>query len=240
MGRGTKILIGAVVGVVVLLAAGFAVFKIWIESDPEPEAEIVETDVVEGGVLDGTYTAFAGPADTPSFVGYRVVEVLAGGVVEQTATGRTGDVTGTFTITENRVEEVSVTANLQTLTSDRSQRDGAIRSRGLESDTFPESTFVLTEPIELPAEPGAGETVQFTAVGDFTLHGVTRPVEIPLEGRWDGQTIQVVGSLHVVFADYDIEAPTSPAVASIGDEGDMEFQIFFQPSEPAEATTPSG
>jgi hypothetical protein len=31
-----------------------------------------------------------------------------------------------------------------------------------------------------------------------------------------------------VFSDYDIEAPTAAAVASIEDEGEMEFQLFFR------------
>ncbi|MGI8796698.1 MAG: YceI family protein [Acidimicrobiia bacterium] len=228
MSRLTKILIGVVGGLVVLAIGLFAAYKVFIESDPEPKAKIEETEVTEGGELDGTYTAFAGPAETPSFVGYRVQEVLVGGAIEQTATGRTADVTGTFTITGNRVEEVSVTANLQTLKSDKDMRDNAIKDRGLESDTFPEATFVLAEPIELPEQPAAGETVRVTAVGDFTLHGVTNRVEIPIDGRWDGELIQAVGTLHIVFSDYAIEAPTSPAVASIRDEGEMEFQIFFQ------------
>ncbi|MGH8985947.1 MAG: YceI family protein [Acidimicrobiia bacterium] len=226
----TKILIGIVAAAVVLVGGFFAVYKIWLESDPEPRAEIAETEVTEGGELDGSYTLVPGPADTPSFVGYRVTEQFVAAVVESEATGRTSDVTGTFTISGNTVSEASVTANLLTLTSDREQRDSAIRTRGLESEQFPEATFVLTEPIELPAEPELGETVDTTAVGDFTLHGVTKPVEIPVQGRWDGVNIQVVGNLHVVFADYGIEAPGSPLLASIDDEGDMEFQVFFEKS----------
>ena len=225
-----KILIG-IVAVGVLAAGGlFAAYKIWWESDPEPRAEIEETEVTEGGELDGEYAAVPGPPESPSFVGYRVTEQLAAAVIEQETTGRTpaDAVTGTFTITGNMVEEASVTADVRTLASDNGLRDNAIRSRGLESDQFPEATFTLTEPIELPAEPQLGETVQFTAIGDFTLHGVTRPVEIRIEGRWDGTLIQVVGNLPIVFADYDMEAPTAPAVASIEDEGEMEFHVFFQ------------
>jgi polyisoprenoid-binding protein YceI len=223
-----KILIG-IVAVGVLAAGGlFAAYKIWWETDPEPRAEIEETEVTEGGELDGEYTAVPGPPETPSFVGYRVTEQFVAAVVESVATGRTSDVTGAFTISGNTVSEVSVTANLQTLTSDRDQRDNAIKTRGLESDQFPEATFVLTEPIEHQKVPAVGETVRATARGDFTLHGVTKRVEIPLEGRWDGRDVQVVGQLHIVFADYGIEAPTSPVVASIDDEGEMEFQIFFR------------
>jgi len=224
----TKILIGVVALAVVLVGGFFAVYKIWLESDPEPRAEIVETETTTGGELDGTYTIVTGPPETSTFVGYRVTEQLVSAVIEQETTGRTPDVTGTFTISGDTVDQVNLTANLLNLQSDNGQRDNAIRTRGLESERFPEATFVLTEPIELPAAPEVGETVTATAIGDLTLHGVTRSVRIAVEGRWDGALIQVVGNLPIVFADYDMEAPSAPVVASIDDEGEMEFQIWFQ------------
>ena len=221
-----KLLIAAGVAVVVLAGVAFAGWYFFVKSDPEPPAKITKTTTIDGGTLDGTYRA--APGDANSFVGYRVQEQLVGGAIEQTATGRTSDVTGSFAITGNTVQDVTVTADLRTLTSDRTQRDDAIKDRGLESNRFPEARFVLAEPIERPTVPAVGETVSATAKGDFTLHGVTKQVEIPLEGRWDGRDVQVVGRLHIVFADYGIQAPTSPVVASIDDEGEMEFQIFFR------------
>jgi len=229
MSRLTRILIASAVAVVVVVVGGgFLAYKLFIESNPKPPAKITKTTTVGGGNLDGTYRV--APGDANSFVGYRVTEQLVGGAIDQTATGRTSDVTGSFTIAGTTVRDVSVTADLQTLTSDRDQRDNAIKDRGLESNRFPEAKFVLTTPIEEPNLPSAGETVNTTARGDFTLHGVTKPVEIPIEGRWDGRDVQVVGRLHVVFADYGIQAPTSPVVASIDDQGEMEFQIFFRKS----------
>jgi polyisoprenoid-binding protein YceI len=227
MSRLTKILIATAVAVVLLVVGGgFAFYKIFIESDPEPPAKITKTTTVGGGTLDATYRV--GPGDANSFVGYRVQEQLVGGAIEQATTGRTSDMTGSFAITGKTVQDVTVTADLRTLTSDRTQRDDAIKDRGLESNRFPEAKFVLSEPIERPTVPAVGETVTATAKGDFTLHGVTKQVEIPVEGRWDGRDVQVVGRLHIVFADYGIQAPTSPVVASIDDEGEMEFQIFFR------------
>jgi polyisoprenoid-binding protein YceI len=229
MSRLAKILIATGVAVVlVVVGGGFLFYKLVLETNPKPPAKITKTTTVGGGTLDGTYRA--APGDANSFVGYRVTEQLVGGAIDQTATGRTSDVTGSFTITGTTVRNVSVTADLRTLTSDRDQRDNAIKDRGLESNRFPEAKFVLTAPIEEPKLPTVGETVTTTARGDFTLHGVTKPVEIPIEGRWDGRDVQVVGRLHIVFADYGIQAPTSPVVASIEDQGEMEFQIFFRKS----------
>ena len=114
------------------------------------------------------------------------------------------------------------------LTTDDSRRDRALRGRGIETNSFPTSTFVLAEPIAIDAVPAEGEVISVTAVGDFTLHGVTRRVEIPLEGQLTDGLVVVVGSLEIEFADYDIEAPTAPIVVSVEDRGIMEFQLVFE------------
>src|SRR6266511_1476277 len=226
MSRLAKVLIG--VGAVIVLLAVVAVggWYFFLKSDPKPPAEITKTTVAGGGTLDGTYRV--APGDAQSFVGYRVQEQLAAVGIESTATGRTSDMVGSFTIDGMTVKNVSVDANLLTLKSDRDMRDNRIKTLGLESEKFPQSKFVLTQPINFKSVPKAGETVKATAKGDFTLHGVTRPVSIPLEGRWDGRDIQVVGSLHVKFADYQMDAPNIGGFVSVKDEGEMEFQILFR------------
>ena len=222
----TKILIG--VGALVVLLAALAVggWYLFLKSDPKPPAAITKTTTVGGGSLDGTYRIAAG--DAQNFVGYRIQEQLAAVGVESTATGRTSEITGSFAIDGMTVKDVTVDANLLSLKSDRDMRDNRIKSLGLESEKFPQSKFVLTQPISFQSFPKVGETVRATAKGDFTLHGVTRAVSIPLEGRWDGRDIQVVGSLDVRFADYQIEAPNIGGFVSVKDQGVMEFQIFFR------------
>ncbi|MGH9025987.1 MAG: YceI family protein [Acidimicrobiia bacterium] len=224
--RKILMIVGAVV--IVLVVGAVAVWYFVLKSDPEPRTEIEETPVVEGGPIDGTYAVQ--PGGTDSFVGYRVQEQFAGAVVESTATGRTSDVEGTLTVSNGglSVDEVEVTANLTTLTSDREMRDARIRTLGLESEMFPEATFVLTRPMETDTAPKRGETVNATAIGDFTLHGVTKRVRIPVEGRWDGRSVQVVGNLPIVFADYGMDAPNIGGFVSVRDEGEMEFQLFFR------------
>jgi polyisoprenoid-binding protein YceI len=226
MRRLTKILLAAGVGVVVVGGGLFLGYKLFFESNPKPPAKITKTTTVGGGKLDGTYRVAAG--DAQNFVGYRVQEQLAAVGVESTATGRTSEVTGSFAIDGMTVKNVTVDANLVNLKSDRDMRDNRIKTLGLESEKFPQSKFVLTQPISFRSVPKVGETVRATAKGDFTLHGVTRPVSIPLEGRWDGRDIQVVGSLDVRFADYQIEAPNIGGFVSVKDQGVMEFQIFFR------------
>ena len=108
------------------------------------------------------------------------------------------------------------------------QRDQRLRNSGIESDRYPQAKFVLAQPITLASTPTVGQTITADAVGDFTLHGVTKRVTISIEGRWDGAVVQVVGHLPIVFGDYNITAPSSPLVASVDDHGEMEFQLFFR------------
>ena len=237
-----RILKWLAVAVVLVIGVAVAGWYFFLKSDPEPRAAIEETPIVTTlapvgstgssssttSALDGTYTVK--PGNTSNFVGYRVTEKLFANVAQTTATGRTDNVTGTMTITGTTISDVTVTADLRSLSSDSSLRDGRIREQGLESNRFPQAKFVLTTPITLSALPAAGETIKVDATGDFTLHGVTKKVTIPLEARWDGKAVQVVGTLPVVFGDYNITAPSSPLVASIDDHAEMEFKLFFEKS----------
>ena len=65
------------------------------------------------------------------------------------------------------------------------------------------------------------------AVGDLTIHGTTRPVEIPLEAQLVDGVVVVVGSLDIVFADYGVSVPDAPIVVSAEDHGVIELQLFF-------------
>jgi polyisoprenoid-binding protein YceI len=192
-------------------------------SDSEGSSTTPTTAPADSGV-EGTWIVTAGG---DSFAGYRVAEELAGiGFTE--AAGRTSDVDATLVIEGESVTAVDVTVNMQTLESDDSRRDGRLRSQGIETSTFPTSTFSLTQPIALPAGAASGEPFAATAVGDLTLHGVTRSVEVALEAQLvDGTVVVVVGSTEIVFGDYAIQKPTAGIVLSIEDSGVMEFQLLF-------------
>ncbi len=216
--------------VVLVVAAAVAGWYFFIRTDPAPRAEIKLTPTTPASAsdLDGTWVVK--PGDSNNFVGYRVTEKLFANISDTTATGRTDNVTGTMTIDGTTVNDITVTADLRDLSSDNSFRDGRIQDEGLESNKFPEAKFVLTQPITLSAVPTVGQEITTQATGDFTLHGVTKSVTITLQGRWDGTQVQVVGSLPIAFSDYNITAPTAPAVASVDDNGEMELQLFFKKS----------
>src|SRR3954447_21736170 len=165
-----------VLGVVVVAGLAVAGWYFFVRSDPAPKAAITETPVVSAAPgtgsgsssttasgLDGTYVVKPGGAG--NFVGYRVTEKLVANVVESTATGRTDNVSATMTITGTTVSDVTVTADLRSLSSDSGLRDGRVREQGLESNRFPQAKFVLTTPITLAAQPAAGATIEVDATG---------------------------------------------------------------------------
>ena len=164
-----------------------------------------------------------------SFVGYRIDEELAN-IGAATAVGRTGQIEASLSFDGAAVTAVEIVADLRTLRSDQSFRDGALRERGLESDTYPFATFRLTEPIVIERLPVDGDTLSATVAGTLELHGVTNAVQIVLEGQYVDGLVVVSGSTEIVLTDYEIEAPTGFRVLSIEESGQMEFQVVFEPA----------
>ncbi len=166
---------------------------------------------------DGTWAIGAGSA-----VGYRVVEVLFGQDTE--GVGRTDQITGQLTLAGAQVTDGSFEADLTTVVSDEDRRDNQFRGRLMDTDNFPTATFTLTAPIELGSVPADATPVTATATGELTLRGVTNPVTVEVQAQKNGDTIQVVGSTDVVFADYGIPQPDNGAV-STQDHGLLEFDL---------------
>jgi len=218
--------------ILVLVAGGGWYF--FLRSDAPPPASLEDAVAAVGSngtgtggslSLDGEWTL----DQAASFAGYRIDEELAG-IGAATAVGRTSRIDASLEFNGTTVTAVEVTVDMTALQSDRSQRDNAIRSRGLETQAFPTAGFTLTEPIDLGAVPGPGGTFTATAVGDLTLHGVTRSVSLDLEASLVEDTVVVVGSTEIVLTDYDIEAPTGFSVLGIADTGMLELQLAFVPA----------
>lgn len=204
------------------------------EEEAEEEAADAGDDTQDAGpvvnvsgdwTVDTSIGEFSFEDSTGTFVGFRVGEELTTvGVTE--AVGRTPAVSGTITIDGETVTAVNIEADMTAITTDISRRDNATR-RALGTDEFPAATFVLSEPIELGTDPASGQPFSGTAVGDLTVHGVTNPVEVAIDAQLVGDTIAIVGSTDVVFADYGVTAPSAPVVVRLDDFGVIEFQLFL-------------
>jgi polyisoprenoid-binding protein YceI len=178
----------------------------------------------EAASLAGAWVLASG---SDSFVGYRVKEELAR-IGATTAVGRTSTITATLVFDGSAITDVFVSADLTTLQSDSPMRDGQLRRQALETNTYPTATFDLTEPIILNEAPAEGVPLAATAVGDLTLHGVTRRVSIDVQGQRQNGLVVVVGSFDLAFADFNITPPKAASVLSVEDRGVLELQLVFR------------
>jgi len=246
VGKPIKVLIA---GVAVLAVAAGAGWYLFLRSDAPPEVSLsgavdsiasptasssesatpgasTAGPTATASAADGVNGAWTVATDQESFAGYRVQEELAQ-VGFTTAVGRTSRVEGTFLIVDGTLVSATVEADLSGLTSDKGMRDRALRDQALETSRFPTATFALGGPIELPEGLAAGEAATLNVAGDLTLHGVTKAIELPVEVQLQGEYLFVVGSLEIVFADYEIAQPRAQAVVSVEDHGVMEFQLIL-------------
>jgi polyisoprenoid-binding protein YceI len=214
-------------GIAVVVVAALGLGAWYVFGDSAPAKPKLSSDAVSSGgpaTADGTWKIAPGDG---VYLGYRMTEVFAGDVVHKTAVGRTPTVTGAMTIAGNKVTAATVSGDLRELKSDRTARDNYIHTHGIESDSFPTTTFTLTSPITLPAPLTKGAAVHVSGTGTLLLHGVTRAVTVPLDARWTGTTVQVVGTAPVVLADYKITPPDT-GVVKVDDHGSLELSLTFQ------------
>lgn len=226
MNRALRWVIGIVVVLALAITGGTYAYIHWFSDDaPErlslEQKATSETTVALSGGLDGTWA----PHASSSQVGYRVDEVLFG--QRKAAVGRTSDVTGTMVISGTTVSKVELTADMTTVASDEDRRDRQFHGRIMDTARFPTATFRLTSPITLP--PGDATAASVDVTGELTAHGTTKTVTFPLSARRTGGTIEVQGTIPIVFADYGIPNPSFGPVTT-EDHGELEFLVAFTKS----------
>jgi polyisoprenoid-binding protein YceI len=223
MPRRLRRLLIAVVGCVVLgIGAGFAIFALrGADAPPPPSLSEAATAAPTAAAPKGRATWQVVTGD-PTFVGYRVREQFVSfGVVD--AVGRTGAVTGTAQADGETIEGAELETDMTTLRSDEGRRDHALRSRGIETDRFPTSTFELTGPFELSREP-------VPARGRLTLHGETQPITARVSGQRGGDgRIQLTGYAPIEFDRFGIEPPSVAGFVTVRDTGRLEFDLRLEP-----------
>jgi polyisoprenoid-binding protein YceI len=224
--RAFKLVFGALV-IVVVAAAGFVAWYILADRAPAKPKLSAKAPVSSAGPAtpDGTWHVESHAA---RYVGYRIKELFGDAVLKHVVVARTPAVTGTLTVANGRVDAAVVTADVSRLASDREARDSYIRDNGLQSNKFPTARFTLTAPIVLPAHLGRGQPVHVAATGTMLLHGVTRPVTFTLDARWNGPTIDVVGTAPISLATFGIVAPDN-VIAKVDSHGSMELDLSFAP-----------
>ena len=233
MNNRRTLIAGLVAGALTLGAVGVGIvyFAVFAGSSPQKLALSSPAPSVSGSTASAASTPGAGTwtVASGSQAGYRVREQLASLAAPSDAVGRTSAITGTLTLTQSTsgytVTAAAFTVDVSKLTSDQSRRDQRIHSQGLESDRFPTATFQLTTPIALPAAAAGGQTIDVSATGALSIHGVTKMVTIPIDARLSGSQIELVGSITVPFSDFGMTLPSIGGFVSVQPNATMEFQL---------------
>lgn len=224
-----RVLLAACVG---LVTAFVAVYALFFTPDSPQELTLSSSAGAQPGV-----GAPAGDwsVGTGSVAGYRVREKLVRLPASNDAVGRTEAVTGSLRLVPEGDAYVvrsgmRIEVDLTTLKSDEDRRDDHMRTMAIETDRFPTATFVTTSDLLVRADDGSA-TARTLARGELTLHGVTRTVEVPVQARYDGARMEVVGALSFPWAMFDMERPNLSYVTVEADPT-MEFQLFFDHTAP--------
>ena len=152
---------------------------------------------------------------------YKVEEVLAS-TGFKIATGETADVSGTVVFAADGsviADESRIAVQAATLRTDSNRRDGYVRNRTLETDTWPEVVFVPRSFDGLPAPiSDASGAAEFTITGDLTVRDQTREVTWDAAAEFAGDgTVTGSASVEFTFDDFGMDKPRVAIVVSVED-----------------------
>jgi len=161
---------------------------------------------------------------------YKVEEVLAN-TGFKVATGETLDVAGSidFDADGNVIADSSrIAVQAATLRTDSNRRDGYVRNRTLQTDTWPEVVFVPTSVDGLPASiSDATGPVEFTITGNLTVRDQTRKVTWDATAEFPGDgTATGFASVVFTFGDFGMDKPRVAIVVSVEDEILLELDFM--------------
>ena len=178
---------------------------------PRPQSERPSTTTA----FDGSWRATPG-----SVAGYRVQEDFL--FQQMTMAGRTNDVSGSMVIADGTATRASFTVSVAGVATSKSERNV------MDVTKYPAATFVLTRPIALGTAPAAnGRTNYRSAVGTFTVHGVTRMVTAQLSAEHFGNSIYVLADIPFDSAAWDISIEGAGAFGGIKSSWTLEALLHL-------------
>lgn len=160
-----------------------------------------------------------------SVVTYAVDEVFLSENRPYRPVGKTNAIEGEFVVSTEGAPSGQVTrmrVDLRTLTTDSSRRDNAIRSRWLESDTYPYANFVSTNALNLPTSYADGASVTFDLVGDMTIRDVTKSVTWQVTGVRTGTTVTGKATTVINMSDFGVNPPNIANMLKVEDAVTLE------------------
>jgi polyisoprenoid-binding protein YceI len=167
-------------------------------------------------------------APSGNAVRYRVREQLVGHDLQNDAVGETKSLTGALSIDSAGKVIASTskfTVDAGTFVSDRDRRDGYVRGRLLESDSYPTITLVPTQitGVSLPLPKSGSAPIEMVA--NLTVRGVTKPTTWKGTATFGDGTVSGSASTAFTFDDMQLEQPRVPVLLSVADTIKLEIDF---------------
>ncbi len=148
-------------------------------------------------------------------------------VVVGTTPGVTGDIRLNFG-NPDLLEGAQFTVDMTGLRTDQNRRDNWLQDNAIETDRFPEATFVATAVSGLPATYTEGEEISFQLIGDLTVRDVTNPVTFDVVASLTGNTLRGTATLPLRMTDFGITPPDFVNTLTVADSFSIEVRIVAQ------------
>jgi polyisoprenoid-binding protein YceI len=145
--------------------------------------------------------------------------------------------------------KVEINIDLASLETGIAMRNQHMRERFLQTSDFPTATFKSVG-IVLPKAVEPNKPIEGTIRGDFTVHGVTKQITVPLRvvyipeseltksSRGPGDWIHATTNFTIKLGDYGIAVPQQ-LMLKLADSVDIKLDVFAAARPPKPATPPA-
>ena len=119
--------------------------------------------------------------------------------------GTAGVVTGVLKLDPRALKslKVEVKSEVASMKSGNPMRDEHLRSPGwLDAKRYPHLEFKLSEVVSVKRRKGAAT---ITAEGMFTCHGVSRPLRVRAELKWNKRLVKITTAFSIALKDYGVK-----------------------------------
>jgi polyisoprenoid-binding protein YceI len=159
---------------------------------------------------------------------YFADEKLASLSVPSTATGTTNDVTGQLFVSGAGIDpsrESNFTIGLTSLRSDKAKRDENVQI-ALQTELFPEATFVATALTGYPSEFPENVEVPMTLTGLLSIHGVQNEVTWDVIATRSGEVLTALVTLETRYGDWNVPILNIAGFVTVEEEVTLQLQII--------------
>lgn len=165
----------------------------------------------------------------------------------ETIIGTTGEVVGFIDVDPGDIAgsaKGKMEVDLAGLKTGIGLRDSHMREQYLETDKFPKAIFEITRVIEASQNKLEDrKPVELKLEGNFTLHGVSRQVIVPVtvtyikeseatRARHPGDLLHIVGTFDILLSQYNINRPQF-VILKLDDRQRIDIDIFTATGLPA-------